>query len=211
MNKISVKSKASPGTCLLCGKKIAVRTAKGHLETCLAKRAGEDRLFLIKVEGFGYGNYHYWMYLLMPEEAKLKDLDKYLRKTWLECCGHLSQFRIGRNITIAMGKKLGDILEPSMEFLYDYDFGSTTTLKVSIVGVGGGIMKKGKVELVAGNDAPEPTCELCGEKATLICPQCAEDESGWLCEHCADEHDCGLGSFLPVVNSPRTGVCGYVG
>ena len=29
--------------------------------------------------------------------------------------------------------------------------------------------------------------------------------------NCADEHDCGLGSFLPVVNSPRAGVCGFVG
>src|SRR3990172_9789183 len=103
------------------------------IQSVPSPKAEPIKLWLAKV---GYE------YLLMPEEAKLKGLDKYLRKTWLECCGHLSQFRIGRNITIAMGKKLGDILEPSMEFLYDYDFGSTTTLKVSVVGVGGGIMKK---------------------------------------------------------------------
>jgi len=40
----------------------------------------------------------------MSEVAKLKDLDSYLRKTRLECCGHLSQFYINRNIRIAMGK-----------------------------------------------------------------------------------------------------------
>ncbi len=214
MNTERVKQKRSPGTCLLCGKEIAPRTAKGHLEVCLGKRKSEglpSRLFLMKVEGHGYGNYHYWMYLLMPEHAKLKDLDKFLRKTWLECCGHLSQFRVGRNITFPMGREIADMLLPSMELLYDYDFGSTTTLKVSVVSVGGGSTGKRKVELVASNNAPKPTCELCGDAATFICPQCAYEESGWLCEKCLEKHDCGLGAFLPVVNSPRTGVCGYTG
>ena len=83
---------------------------------------------------------------------------------------------------------------------------------MSVAGVVNGALKKGKIELVARNDAPEPACEVCGKKATLICPQCVEaDEPGWLCERCADDHDCGLGSFLPVVNSPRACVCGYVG
>jgi hypothetical protein len=204
--------KETKGTCSECGAQLTVRTAKKHLLACMKKRETAEqpsRLFLIKVEGYGYGNYHYWIYLLMPEEAKLRDLDKFLRKTWLECCGHLSQFRIGRGITIAMGKELGDVLQPSLEFLYDYDFGSTTTLKVSLAGIGGGTMKKGKVELVARNDAPSPKCDQCGEKATLICPQCMDDGVGWLCPSCSGKHDCGLGSFLPFVNSPRAGVCGY--
>jgi hypothetical protein len=208
------KDKRSPGKCFICGKEIAPRTARGHLESCLDKRKSEGfptRLFMIKVEGHGLGDYHYWMYLLMPEEAKLSDLDKFLRKTWLECCGHLSQFYVGRNIRIPMGKEIGAVLMPSMEILYDYDFGSTTTLKVSVVGVGGGSIGKRKIELVARNNALTPTCELCGDAATFICPQCAYEESGWLCEKCVEKHDCGLGAFLPIVNSPRSGVCGYTG
>jgi len=206
--------KATKGTCIECDAQITVRTAKKHLLACMKKcEAAEQlsRLFLLKVDGYGYGNYHYWMYLLMPEEAKLRNLDKYLKKAWLECCGHLSQFRIGRGITVAMGKELGDVLQPALEFLYDYDFGSTTTLKISVAGIGSGIVKKGKVELLARNDAPQPKCEQCGEAATLICPQCVTGGSGWFCEPCGEKHDCGLGTFLPAVNSPRAGVCGYVG
>ena len=37
------------------------------------------------------------------------------------------------------------------------------------------------------------------------------NEEGWLCQSCADEHECGEDMLLPVVNSPRTGVCGYAG
>jgi hypothetical protein len=38
------------------------------------------------------------------------------------------------------------------------------------------------------------------------------DESGWFCERCAEENDLNTEEMtLPVVNSPRTGVCGYTG
>lgn len=36
---------------------------------------------------------------------------------------------------------------------------------------------------------------------------------GRLCADCADDHgeECDRPAFLPVVNSPRSGVCGYTG
>lgn len=37
------------------------------------------------------------------------------------------------------------------------------------------------------------------------------DGEGWLCESCAKNHECDEDMFLPVLNSPRTGVCGYTG
>ena len=37
----------------------------------------------------------YWLHLDASAEATLEDLDGYLRKCWLECCGHRSAFRLG--------------------------------------------------------------------------------------------------------------------
>jgi len=52
----------------------------------------------------------------------------------------------------------------------------------------------------------------CGKTLVVqICTECQWDGSGWLCEACAKKHECGEEMMLPVVNSPRTGVCGYSG
>ena len=34
---------------------------------------------------------------------------------------------------------------------------------------------------------------------------------GLFCDECAGGHECGEETILPVVNSPRVGVCGYTG
>jgi hypothetical protein len=34
------------------------------------------------------------MHLEVPADATLTDLDEFLRETWVECCEHLSAFRI---------------------------------------------------------------------------------------------------------------------
>ena len=34
---------------------------------------------------------------------------------------------------------------------------------------------------------------------------------GWVCDECAPKHKCGEDMLLPVVNSPRVGMCGYTG
>ncbi|MCH8908885.1 MAG: hypothetical protein IH840_17505 [Candidatus Heimdallarchaeota archaeon] len=38
----------------------------------------------------------FWLYLLIGERTTFDQLDTFLREQWLECCGHLSEFRIGR-------------------------------------------------------------------------------------------------------------------
>ena len=40
---------------------------------------------------------------------------------------------------------------------------------------------------------------------------CESDPSGWLCRACARKRRVSEEESLPVVNSPRTGVCGYTG
>lgn len=62
------------------------------------------------------------------------------------------------------------------------------------------------VRILARNEPPEFECAECGKPAAWI--NVWEDYT-LLCDECADvEYDEG---FLPVVNSPRVGVCGYTG
>ncbi len=81
---------------------------KKHLDACQGKgipaattsptsslsspKSQKGKGVLLLVEG--YRMPEYWMYLEAPAQATLGDLDKLLRKTWLECCGHLSAFEI---------------------------------------------------------------------------------------------------------------------
>src|SRR5438128_2703140 len=93
---------SSYGTCFLCHKTFSKPGMSRHLESC---KGGEvpadasfpqhqkDKIFRILVEDYPMSEY--WMYLELPAQATLTDLDNFLRKTWLECCGHLSAFSIG--------------------------------------------------------------------------------------------------------------------
>jgi len=64
--------------------------------------------------------------------------------------------------------------------------------------------------LLAQNEPPPWECTECGKPATRI------QVSGWglepeslFCDSCAGEDD--EEGYLPLVNSPRTGICGYCG
>lgn len=55
-------------------------------------------------------------------------LDRFLRKIWLECCGHLSQFQgAGKSNRVGRSSN-GD------QFLHEYDMGDTTETLITIVG-----------------------------------------------------------------------------
>jgi len=142
--------------------------------------------------------------------ARLRDLDTFLRDTWLECCGHMSGFS-DKEGDFKMGEKLEDILIPQQRLIYEYDFGSTTELLLTVISEFEGTLKKGKVEILVRNEAPRIKCNQCEKPATTICTDCLYDDQGWLCDDCARKHDCDEEMFLPLVNSPRTGVCGYEG
>jgi len=112
---------------------------------------------------------------------------------------------------VLMDVALGDILCPGMEFHHEYDFGTTTHPSLRVVSEREGRMASKSIEVLARNDPPLITCEICGEIATLVCAQCIWSDEGWLCDKCAGEHKCGEEILLPVVNSPRAGMCGYTG
>ena len=186
----------------------------------------------------------YWLYVAASPAATLGDLDDLLRRVWLECCGHLSQFIICDRRFVSYEDDDGDDMwdrAKSMadvriadavagvgEFWHEYDFGSTTRLRLMTLGPIAAAMPAGdaqrptrsrrarrdNVTILARNLSPALRCHECGEPATQICPVCCEPGTVILCDSCgedhADEHD-GEDVLLPLVNSPRTGVCAYCG
>jgi hypothetical protein len=111
-----------------------------------------------------------------------------------------------------MNVTLGEVLKPSMKFYHEYDFGSTTHLTIKVVAEREGLVnKKDPFQILAQNDPPEILCSVCGQPAAYVCSVCSWEAEGWLCKKCARKHECGEEMLLPVVNSPRVGVCGYGG
>jgi hypothetical protein len=186
-----------------------------HLKDCLSVQsgtgpgAGPQPLLLLR--GQANGTPGFWVDLAVKREAKLKDVDQFLRRIWLECCGHLSEFYGGARRKVSMNTKVSDAFGAIAERLgYVYDFGSSTELVVSLSGTIEGTCKNA-VRLVARNEPPIWPCDTCGEAATAVCTQCLYEGQGFCCAGHASTHDCGEEMLLPVVNSPRMGVCGYTG
>jgi hypothetical protein len=98
------------------------------------------------------------------------------------------------------------VLRPRLAFEYEYDFGSTTKLALRVVADLPHMPKGKAIQLLALNQAPSYPCEVCGAPAQVV----DRDVDELLCKACAKEH-ADEDMVLPLVNSPRTGVCGYVG
>lgn len=228
MDLVKKPRRTSTGKCEICGATVTKRSMQKHLQACIeqqeaketstAKKPAEDvRLFHILVEGYS----PYWLHIEAEADTTLKKLDAFLRDTWLECCGHLSAFHLGgrsymSNTTGLGGKsmnaKLSAVLAPGVVMSHEYDFGTTTELRLAVLGERTGRAGREPVRLLARNDPPATVCQECGQPATQVCTECLwEDGGGWFCEECAAEHEHDEDMFLPVVNSPRVGMCGYEG
>jgi hypothetical protein len=185
-----------------------------HIKTCLKKNLlkGDTRLFHIYVSDVYTRDY--FLHLLISEHSSMELLDRFLRDIWLECCGHMSAFSYERwGDEIKKRRMIEDVFQPGLNLVYQYDFGSTTELNVKCIGIHQGEAdEKQKIRIIARNTQPIIPCDECAQHpAVEICTECQWNEGGWLCEACAKDHQCDEEMRLPVVNSPRTGVCGYTG
>ena len=222
------------GNCYLCGKHLAKSGVVKHLTAVhAAEGADVQRCVLLKVEAGDY-----WLYLDMADTASLKSLDGFLRKIWLECCGHLSCFYYPRNNSDWFGNGMQKIgMQTKMNtfyagdhFLYDYDFGSTTTLKITVMDTGFfRPRQRNAVRLLARNEDYVFECRDCGQPADFINSVCIYSaENPFICAACAekrrqcveddedmeeqdDELRYDVDMLLPIVNSPRMGFCCYEG
>jgi hypothetical protein len=80
------------GSCSLCGQQTSKSAIARHLAACAPKHdppGGAPAEWIhLRVDGGG----PYWLDLEVQADARLEQLDRFLRRTWLECCGHLSDF-----------------------------------------------------------------------------------------------------------------------
>jgi hypothetical protein len=223
-----MKRSPSVGICELCGERTSKAAMARHLASCAPShdsRSGSPvELFQLRVEGKGAPMF--WIDLEIKGDSPLRRLDELLRRNWLECCGHLSAFEVdGMRYSAvidhefdfnpnerSMNAKVSDVLRPGQRFSYEYDFGSTTELRFRVLDTRPGVIGKPSARLLARNEAPVWPCSVCDEAATLVCPYCLYEGESFCCAKHAPEHPCAAEEvFLPVVNSPRMGVCGYTG
>jgi hypothetical protein len=214
-----------PGRCILCNEVFNKAQMTRHLKKCVAAQTDAGgkavKFFHLAIEGNHMPMY--WLHVEIPGALTLQHLDAFLRDIWLECCGHLSCFTIdGQRYSVhpaedmlfgpmeeTMGQKLYNVLGPGTKFQHEYDYGSTTELKLRVVQFRERQVKKPEIALLARNEAPAWECAKCRKPATQI------EATGWgldtdalFCDDCTGDEEDG---YLPLVNSPRTGICGYCG
>lgn len=229
-------SKQSTGACVYCGREMTRGGLARHLRACAqrqqaiaaanARRGSDQTLYHLQVQDAWSGAF--WLHLEMRGNATLKDLDFYLREIWLECCGHLSAFEIGPvsytqissyGMDISYGQeksmnvRVHRLFRPGMEIPYEYDFGTTSELLIKVVD-----QRQGKpttenpIVLMARNTFQSPKCGICENPGEWVCAECLWDNGApdVFCAAHAETHE-HEEMLMPIVNSPRTGMCGYDG
>jgi hypothetical protein len=225
----------SKGQCTLCGETFSKTVITRHLAKCraehpLRKKGRPRQTFHLRVEGQYLPEY--WMNVEVPAAATLMLLDAFLRDIWLECCGHLSAFTIGAaryeldtggvdamwpeifgrwEPPQSMNTRMDAVLRPGLKFFHEYDFGTTTHLALRVIAGQETVLSKDSVHILARNHPLPIVCEKCKSPAAWVCAQCIYEGRGWVCAAHAPKHKCGEEMLLPVVNSPRVGMCGYTG
>ena len=156
----------SLGTCNLCQVMVHDLDASGHLIECIARQdlpipfdmnpPGYDQSLHLSVHD---GSGLYWMELAVRADTTLRQLDESLRGTWLEGCGHLSEFKIQgtRYSNLAphpddpnaaairadhwmeddeehMDVAVAEVIPEGVEVSHEYDYGSTTELYLKNLG-----------------------------------------------------------------------------
>lgn len=204
----------SEGKCVFCGKTSPKAGISRHLNTHLkdlppAPTAKDKSLHLRIDEG------PYFLNLLVDGKATLKDLDRFLRQIWLECCGHLSQFAYDSwGGELPMGQPVQRHFSKGSKLWYAYDFGSSTELTVKCLAEVPVATPEG-VKLLTRNEPLEIWCDTCKkEPATQICTM-HYDGGNHFCDDCGDQHEdeCDDAEYamMEIVNSPRCGGCAYSG
>lgn len=216
------RKQMTKGKCEYCGREMTKSGLTKHLADCLKRQEAISRgagtpqkIFHLQVLD-AYGG-DFWLHLEMNGQAKLRDLDEYLRAIWLECCGHLSQFSIGgwSGDEISMSRKAEQVLEEGMTLTHIYDFGTSSETLVKVIASRfGKPTTRRPIALMARNNMPEAQCIKCENPATHFCQECLyeDDTSGMLCDKHVKRHPHhNYGEPIPLVNSPRLGMCGYDG
>ena len=103
------------------------------------------------------------------------------------------------------GRTVGEIADHGDAFEYEYDYGTTTMLRLRVMHRYQGPAPEEGIQVLSRNLKPFVRCAKCDREAAYWD---VFNDYMPLCEEHAEEAEEGL---LPIVNSPRTGLCGYDG
>lgn len=219
------RGKQSRGQCLFCGYETTKGSMVKHFADCpqrtahitAAEQSNRKPETLYHLRMYDAYRSDFWLDVEVRGSATLEDIDAYLRAIWLECCGHLSKFSLGRwqGAEIAKSRRVDAVFQRDVELTHIYDFGTSSETRIKAMGNRTGIpLSTRPIVLMARNVMPETTCIECGQPATHLCMECIieGDEEGTLCDqHTATHSHEDYDEPIELVNSPRLGMCGYTG
>ena len=214
------------GKCGYCERDFSAGGMIRHLSACPrrketvaevdGKRGRSAKLYHLRAQDEWRKDF--WLDLEVRGSTTLEDLDYYLGHIWLECCGHLSMFSRDRwmDDEISKGRMVADVFKPGLEITHIYDFGDSSHTLIKYVAVRDGkpTNPRHPIALMSRNNEPDFDCISCDERALWLCVECIYESNveGTLCQQHSDEHPHeDYGDPLPLVNSPRMGMCGYDG
>ena len=151
----------SPGACFLCGSLTLAANAQNHARQCAKaivaqntptprhRESIRNQPLLVHVRSL---EGRHWMVLLLRSTTSLRQLDQFLRTHWLECCGHMSHFQVGKQKYSAcipgpgdawafddhlscpeekdMLRTVTETIKPGTRFHHEFDYGDTTCLNL---------------------------------------------------------------------------------
>jgi hypothetical protein len=220
--------KWAKGKCFICKKVYTKSGMTNHLKSHLRKERKD--LSLEKTDEYFHLSIisdecpDFWLHVGALTSSRLWEIDAFLRKIWFYSDSHLSGFTIDDisydvngvdridNSSLfgfmgierrSMNYKASDILKPGVEFLYEYDFGTTSRVKIGVKSKYEDSPDNQSIALLARNELPEYPCEKCEKPVEVICGEIYEQQ--WLCRKCAAEEDL-LDFSIPFENTPRIGL-----
>lgn len=146
------------GTCHICQQTVASHQIRQHLIRCIPAQTGlqpaqnprriAQKTACISVRA---KERPHWLELGVRCDVTLRELDKFLRAIWLECCGHLSHFTVGGDVYSVlvpvpgekrrfqpedeyqkdwkhMRRTVSAAIPPLTRLEYEFDYGDTTEL-----------------------------------------------------------------------------------
>ena len=193
------------GFCKYCGKDYTKSGMIRHFMSC-----GERKKYLEAEHGTKSCGYFlvvisdkyqkdYWLIVEINENARLKELDQFIRDIWVECCGHLSEFAIqgvryesepsedfwGRTVHKSMNVRLKNVFAPGVIAEYMYDYGSTTSLTLEVKSYRAGAEGQEKITILSRNNPIKILCSQCEKNtAEWVNPLAFYDQNPFWCMEC---------------------------
>ena len=162
------------GICYYCNKELTERTIKRHMKTCseiekvIEEKKTECHIvrnqYVLSIKP-KYDKDKYCMYLSIDGDLSLKHIDKFIRDIWVECCNHLSMFKISGCIFHQddMAVTINEIISEGSKMEYIYDFGSSTELELEVVEIKQVPVSYSQIQIIARNcEGGSPRHGVCG-------------------------------------------------